>query len=80
MSSVLPIHDHCIEPTKDVSNFIIPGWEDTEHTLNRVAAIIRSNIMPEENQKIDHMYSQYGSGSESFPAEQSVPNHESAAD
>ena len=41
MSSILPIHDRFIEPTKSLSNFLVPGWEDTASHLDEVVSAIR---------------------------------------
>ena len=44
MASVLPMHDHYIEPGKKHAEFVIPGWEDTERFLEQVVLTIRNSI------------------------------------
>lgn len=49
MSSVLPLHDSCVEPTRRFAKFIIPGWEDTEHYVSEVAEVIRQSLLSNGN-------------------------------
>jgi|RhiMetdeSRZDD1v2_1073273.scaffolds.fasta_scaffold318394_2 uridine kinase len=47
MASVLPMHDQFIEPAKQHTEFVIPGWEDTERFLDQVVSTIRKSIRRE---------------------------------
>ena len=74
MSSVLPIHDRYIEPAKGFSDFVIPGWQDTEHNLSEVALVIQNssnNFTVEPSLAFNNSQHEVKS---SFPVERDVSN------
>ncbi len=76
---VLPIHESCIEPTKNLSNFVIPGSEDTENSLNEVASVIRQSLTQRGNPASSPISSLHETEPEYCPIEEGVPNQERTA-
>jgi uridine kinase len=72
MSSVLPIHDRFIEPTKGVSSFVVPGWEDTVSHLDEVVSAIRRSLNQAGCRSCVSINPR--NTRESFSVEESVPN------
>ena len=48
-STTLPVHERFIEPTKTLSHFVVPGWEDTDPALGELSAMIRQVIRREKS-------------------------------
>jgi uridine kinase len=51
IDSVLPMHEHFVEPAKNYSDFVIPGYGDSESDLSGIASAISKGMWPQEAQR-----------------------------
>lgn len=51
MDSVRPMHDRFIEPTKQYSDFVLPGWGDNHSALTSLTSLIVEAIQRPANER-----------------------------